>query len=111
MRRVVATLVIGLLAVGAAAVFLGGSVDARSSVDPDVTVRCPRSVSVDACAAWGDRILEDGPPSTTFELGDVVRIDLTRGPLGFGGTCEVAYFLGRYPDDAVWHEETGCADG
>ncbi|MCV0403249.1 MAG: hypothetical protein K5924_06015 [Chloroflexi bacterium] len=109
MRRIVAFLVLGILAVGlVAAVFLGGSIDAPSGVDPDVTVRCPRALSVDACTTWGDRIIEDGPPSTTFEMQDVVRVELARGPFGWVGACEVRYFLGRYPDDAVWHEEVAC---
>jgi hypothetical protein len=84
---------------------------ATSIVDPDVTVECTAATGVgeEACRAWGDTILADGSPSTTFEAEDLVRVRLDRAFLGFGATCRAEWFLGRYPADAVWDEEVTCA--
>ncbi len=86
-------------------------VEASSAVAPEVAIVCAASTGVgaDACAAWGDELLAAGPPSTTFELKDLARVELSRALLGFGGQCEAAYFLGRYPDRAVWSEPVACA--
>lgn len=112
MRRTAAALaMIGIAVVAIGIAMLSGTVAATASVDPDVTVRCPGSLSVEACADWGDRVLADGPPSTTFEMQDLVRIELSRGVLGAGSTCQAAYFIGRYPDEAVWDEEVACPAG
>ena len=81
-----------------------------STVDGDVTIVCVASSGAEAaeCGAWGDETLAAGPPSTTFELDDLVRLELSRSALGFGGECEAAYFLGRYPDRPVWTEQVAC---
>jgi hypothetical protein len=102
-------LVVVLLA-GAAVVLLRPAVRVASEVDADVTIVCAASAGTDApaCAAWGDEILAAGPPSTTFELQDVVRLELSRSAFGFGGECEAAWFLGRYPDSAVWTAPVDC---
>ena len=63
----------------------------------------------DACRAWGDAILDAGPPSFTFEMDDLARLRIDRPLLlGFGSRCEAVYFTSRYPDEAVWTEETSC---
>jgi len=65
----------------------------------------------DGCAAWGDRVLAAGAPTTTFEFEDVVRVRLDRPMLGIASTCVAEYFLGRYPDDVAWTEEVDCPEG
>lgn len=102
-----------VLAVVVAALYValrgGSAVRATASADPEITIECSGSTGVaDGCRPWGDAILASGPPSTTFEMVDVVRIRLDRELLGFGSTCSIDYFVGRYPDDSVWTEETAC---
>lgn len=105
--------VIGMVAVAFGAfVLTRPMVQATSSVDPDVTVVCrAASGTADACRAWGDAILEEGPPSTTFEMQDLARLTITRGSFGLASTCEVSYAIQRYPDDPVWNDATPCRDG
>jgi hypothetical protein len=110
MRRMSLLVVASLLVLGGAAwfLFLRPGVSIASSVDPGVTIECSSSLGVDeaACRGLGDAMLEAGPPSTTFELEDVVRIRLDRGL--FGGECRIEYFLSRYPDEATWAEPAAC---
>ena len=111
MRRMVAVLVVAVLVVGVAAVALGReTVQAVSSVDPDVTIECDGSTSVTepACRAWGDEILALGAPSTTFEMQDLARLVVTKPLFGFGSPCQVGYFLQRYPEDAAWNADIPC---
>lgn len=113
MRRVGlvgAVVVLLALAAGAAYLVLRPGVSVASAVDADVTIVCAGSTGADAdtCAAWGDAILAAEPPSTTFEMQDLARLEVTRSLLGFGDACEAAYFLGRYPDSAVWTEPVDC---
>lgn len=114
MRRVLliaAGLILVLLAAFVAWQTLRPPARATSAVDPDVTIVCSASSGVDeaACATWGDGILAAGPPSTTFEMVDLVRLELSKAFVGFGfGECEAEYFLGRYPDSAVWTETVDC---
>lgn len=104
----IAIIVVALVAL--AFVLLSPSpVESTSAVDSDVTIRCHGSVSEGACARWGDAILAEGAPSATFEMQDLVRLEIAR-PM-FGSTCEVEYFLQRYPDDAVWNDEIPCVEG
>ena len=102
-----------LVAALVAVLFLRPASSATSTVDADVTVECTGAVGFDepACRSWGDGILAEGSPTTTFEAQDVVRLRLDRALLGFGGTCRAEWFLGRYPDDVAWTEEVACADG
>lgn len=81
-----------------------------SDSDPDVTLECAASTRVgrDACLAWGDFTLRQGPPSFTFEMDDLTRLRIDRPLLGFGSPCEVAYFISRYPDDPAWMDEIPC---
>ena len=114
MKRMVRIGVISLallMAGLAVLLFLRPASSATSTVDADVTVECTGSVAVDepACRAWGDGLLAEGSPTTTFEAQDVVRLRLDRSLLGFGGTCRAEWFLGRYPDDVAWTEEVACA--
>ena len=114
MQRMVRIGVIGLALLVAALVallFLRPASSATSTVDADVTVECTGAVGVDepACRAWGDGILAEGSPTTTFEAQDVVRLRLDRALLGFGRACRAEWFLGRYPDDVAWTEEVACA--
>jgi len=91
--------------------FLAGSpVTADSSVLPPVAIDCEGStgVGVDECRAWGDAILAKGAPSFTFEMDDLARLTLTRPMFGLASTCEANWFLGRFPDDAVWTEAVAC---
>lgn len=108
--RVVA--VLALVAVAAAVlVFLraGSITTAQSTLQPGVTIECAGSTGVtDECGAWGDDILAEGPPSTTFEMDDLVRLRLERPMLGFGSTCVAEYFVSRYPEDAIWDDEVAC---
>ncbi|MGH2446103.1 MAG: hypothetical protein ACRDGD_08705 [Candidatus Limnocylindria bacterium] len=89
----------------------GGSVEAASSVDPDVTIECTGSMrlSVEACGARGDAVLSEGAPSHTFEMDDLARLRFDRELWGFGSTCEARYYLERYADDPAWTEEVACA--
>lgn len=89
------------------------AVDVVSSVDEDVTIRCDGSTSVsrDDCMDWGDQILAEGEPSTTFEMEDLARLEISRPMLGFAAACEVAYFIQRYPEDPAWDEEVECVGG
>jgi hypothetical protein len=43
-------------------------------------------------------------------MADLERLDLTRSWFGFGSSCQAAYFIGRYPDDAAWTEDIACPD-
>ena len=110
-----------VIAVVVAAVILGGvyvfhlfmDVRATSSALPGVAIVCSGSTrisSAEACRAWGDAILGEGPPSHTFNIEDLARLELSRPLLGLAGACEADWFLGRYPDDAVWAEEVACSD-
>jgi hypothetical protein len=108
--RVVAVLVL-VSVVAAALAFLRGApvTTAASTLQPGVTIECVGSTGVtDECRAWGDEILAEGPPSTTFEIDDLVRIRLDRPILGFASTCVAEYFVSRYPDDAIWDDEVAC---
>ncbi len=105
-------LIVALLVAFVAWQSLRTPVEARSAVAPEVVIVCGASTGVDVhgCATSGDELLDDGPPSTTFELKDLARVELSRTLLGFGG-CEVVYFLGRYPDSPVWTEPVACPGG
>jgi hypothetical protein len=110
MARIAYWAAVALLLAAAVAWYLFGrpGVEAASTVDPEVTIQCrgSASASVDACREWGDAVLADGPPSTTFELEDVVRVRLDR-PL-VGDECRAEYFLGRYPDEVAWAASVAC---
>ena len=109
MRVVVAVL---LLAAGAAFVVLlrtGSGTAAESSSNPGVMIECAGATGAAAdCATWGDEILAAGPPSTTFEMEDVVRLRLDRPLLGFATTCTAEYYVSRYPDEPIWDEAVEC---
>jgi hypothetical protein len=109
-RRIglVVGLVVVALVAALATLLLRPPAVARSTVDPDVAIECSAAsgLDVEACAAWGDALLERGAPSRTFELRDVVRIRLDRGLIG--DECSVDWFLGRYPDDPAWTDDVAC---
>jgi hypothetical protein len=109
--RLVLVVVLALVAAVAALLLLRPDAATVSSVDPQVTIECTGATAVDeeACRTWGDAILAEGSPSTTFEAEDLVRLRLDRAFLGFGATCHAEWFLGRYPADVVWDEEVTCA--
>lgn len=104
--------VVLVVVVGAALALILTRSPARSpsSVDPDVTIECGAGTGLDPddCAAWGDGALTAGPPSSTFEMKDLARLELTRSLLGFGPECSAVYYIERYPDDPVWTEPAGC---
>jgi hypothetical protein len=110
---VVGALILALVVGVGAWLLLRPTIRVASSADADVTIVCAASTGTDAdaCGAWGDEVLAAGPPSTTFELDDLVRLELSRSALGFGGECEAAYYLGRYPDRPVWTEPVACGGG
>jgi hypothetical protein len=103
-----------LVVVGAAValVLLRPATAATSTVDPDVTIECAGAAGIDSdgCRAWGDAILAEGSPTTTFEAEDVVRLRLDRAPFGLGEACRAEWFLGRYPEDVAWSEPVACPD-
>lgn len=112
--RIVIAVVIGLLLVAAAYLFLFRSpVEAPSAVLDGVTIECDpwTGVSAGECGAWGDAILDEGPPSRTFNMTDLDRVVLSGSPIGIMGACRIAYYLGRNPTSPVWDEETACASG
>jgi hypothetical protein len=98
-----------VLAGVAAFVLLRPATEVRAS-GSEAMIRCDASVMAEDCGTWGDAILADGAPTTTFDVADLERLDLARSLFGFGSSCEAAYFIGRYPDDAVWTEEIACPD-
>jgi hypothetical protein len=102
-----------LIAVALVVLFLRPATSVSSTVDADVTIECSGAAGVAeiTCRTWGDAILAEGSPTTTFEAQDVVRLRLDRELLGFGDTCRAEWFLGRYPDDVAWSESVVCADG
>lgn len=110
MVRIGLIVVVVVLVFGGAAwwLVLRPGVSVASSTNPDVTIECTASLDLDeeACRRLGDAVLEGGPPSTTFELEDVVRVRADGGP--FGDECRFEYFLGRYPDEAIWTETAAC---
>ena len=110
-RRLAAVAILaGVVVVVALAWLARPSTRAASAVYPEVTIECAAmtGTDVDACRAWGDAILDRGPPSFTFEMDDLTRLRIHRSVLGFGSTCEVSYFTSRYPDDPVWSDEIPC---
>jgi hypothetical protein len=111
--RIGLIVLVAVLAAVAAVLLLRPGVAATSSLDADVSVECTAATGVDdaSCLAWGDGILAQGSPSTTFEAEDVVRLRLDRELLGFGGSCTAEWFLGRYPDEVVWSERLACDEG
>lgn len=83
-----------------------------SNADPDVTIECAATTGVgtDHCLGWGDAIIEQGPPSFTFEMDALTGLEIDRPLLGLSLVCNVAYFTPRYPEDAVWTEEIFCVE-
>lgn len=110
MTRLAYPIAIAILLVALAVFYFAfrPSVEVLSSVDPDVTIECAPSASLPEpeCRAWGDAIIGEGAPSTTFEMEDIVRVRMERAP--FSGACRAEYFLGRYPDEVVWTETVDC---
>jgi hypothetical protein len=100
-----------LVAVIALAVLvLRPPVIAMSEADSDVTISCSASVGLDAarCRDVSDQLLRGGPPSFTFEMDDLARLELDRSLFGFGADCTAAYFIERYPGEAVFTAEVEC---
>lgn len=102
-----------IAAIVAAVLLLRPGTATTSTVDPDVRVECSGATGLaePACRDWGDAILAEGSPTTTFEAEDVVRLRLDRALFGFGDSCRAEWFLGRYPDDVAWSDGVSCADG
>ena len=115
MRRIGLLLAVPIALIGVAAVvlLLRPATSVTSTIDADVTVECRAAAATDsaACREWGDAILAEGSPTTTFEAQDVVRLRLDRELFGPGGTCRAEWFLGRYPDDVAWSESVACPEG
>lgn len=106
---VAGAVVIGV-AIAVAVVVLRPPVPVVSEADVDVTISCAASIGLDdaACRELGDEILRDGPPSFTFEMDDLARLELDRSWLGLGSECTAAYFIERYPDMAVFSDGVEC---
>lgn len=115
MRKIGATLLgVVLVPVAVVALLLARPmVQATSSVDPEVTIRCDGSTSVNRqeCLEWGEEVLALGPPTTTFEMEDLAVLALSRPLLGFGSPCQADYFIQRYPNDVAWNEDIPCKNG
>ena len=80
--------------------------------EQQITAECTGWTGVaDGCREWGDALLAQGAPSTTFEMEDVVRVRLDRPMLGFAAACVAEYFLSRYPDEVAWTEDVDCPEG
>ncbi|HEX7195800.1 MAG TPA: hypothetical protein VF364_03085 [Candidatus Limnocylindria bacterium] len=106
---VVAVVLLAAVAIGLVLLRAGSATVAESALEGGVTIECAGSTGIAAeCGAWGDEILADGPPSTTFEMEDLVRLRLDRPMLGLASTCVAEYFVSRYPDDAIWDDEVAC---
>ena len=112
MVRIGLIVLVALVAAIVGVLVLRPGAAATSSVDPDVRVECTPATGADeaACLAWGDGILAEGSPSTTFEAEDVVRLRLDRELLGLGESCTAEWFLGRYPDEVAWTETVACGE-
>ena len=110
--RIGAVIVLLALAGALAYLLLRPPVEAASTSDPDVTLECSAAtgVSSDACRAWGDEILDQGAPSSTFEMDDLARLAIDRPTWGFSSTCEVNYFISRDADTPAWREVIGCLE-
>jgi len=81
-----------------------------TTVVDEVAVECAANtgVSPSECLSWGTNLLSGEPPSATFEMSDLVRIELQRPSFGLSPTCRADYFISRYPDESVWSEEVPC---
>ena len=113
MRRMVRIGLVVLVILAAALVavlLLRPAASATSSVDADVRVECSGATGTDeaGCRDWGNAILGEGSPTTTFEAQDIVRLRLDRELLGFGASCSAEWYLGRYPNDVAWSETVPC---
>lgn len=99
-----------IVAIGIAVLLLRPPVRVASQADPDVTIFCAAPIGIDdaACRELGDRLLAGDPPSFTFEMDDLARLELDRSLLGFGSECAAAYFIERYPDQAVFTDPIEC---
>lgn len=107
---VVGVVALLVVAIAIAVLVLRPPVRVASRADPDVTISCAAAIGLDdaGCRGMGDRILRGGPPSFTFEMDDLARLDLDRSLLGFGSQCAAAYFIERYPDQAVFTDPIEC---
>jgi hypothetical protein len=106
-----AGLAVGLLVAGIAVGVLASWIlrAGSTAVTPaHVTVEC---IGVDgqACAAWADSVLADGPGIHTFDPEALESVRLSRSILGLFGDCQAEYFLGRY-DEAAGRETVPCPD-
>ncbi len=111
MRRIgIALGAVVVVLIGLAAFVLLRPATVVNTPGSDVMIRCDASVVAEDCGTWGDAVLADGAPTTTFDMADLERLDLTRSLFGFGSSCQAAYFIGRYPDDAAWTEDIACPD-
>ena len=110
-RRLAAVAFLGTVVVVVALAWLARpATRADSAVRPQVTIECAAMTGADedACRAWGDAILDAGPPTFTFEMDDLMRLRIDQSVPGFGSRCEAVYFTSRYPDEAVWTEKIPC---
>ena len=110
----IAGLLFALVVVVAGALLVGRGVTSTRVDDlteARITVECTGWTGAgNGCAAWGEEVWADGPPSSTFDAADVVRLRFDREWLGFGD-CSVNWFLSRYPDDPEWTASVPCPDG
>jgi hypothetical protein len=109
----VAVVTVGVLVLVALSAFvyllLAPPVTVESTAQSGVTVECTAATGMDdeQCVAWGDEVIAAGPPSFTFEMEDLARLELDRSAFGFGSSCEAAYLVSR-TDEPIWREEVPC---
>lgn len=103
---------LGLAACAVAVVALGtrAPVTADSELLAGVVIRCDAGagLGIEACRDSVDAIIAVGPPTRTFEITDVARVELHRSWFGFGSECEVQWYLERYADSPVATEAVRC---
>ena len=107
-------LLLALVVIVAAGLLVGRGLTTTTisdATEAGITVECTGWTGVgDGCAAWGEQVWGAGPPSSTFDAADVVRLRFDRGTFGFGD-CSVDWFLSRYPEESAWTASVPCPEG
>jgi hypothetical protein len=84
---------------------------ATATMRGNVAVECVGIGSDDACAAWANSVLADGPGIHTFDPDDLERVRLSTSVLDLVGDCTAEYFVGRFGSEPVARETVPCLGG